>query len=352
MKKKLLSVFACFVLTTGALSGCGGTVVMDVDSESVPAASEQESVSELPVVESIPMLPDSTDPDEGKEIIGVKSDILSVLRLEIVNSSGQVITGLSITNEDGSVSSGNLMTEDQELEINEAGVIYYDSEQAVLQASASNTTPSYHMVLSFLNGETKTLSNVPFQDTDSVNLFYIDDVLYLTYQSASQGTEISTKEAEQLLQIPLSEPTEVTETEEDTSESSGSRFSSSSSSSSRSTSSSSRSGSSGSSSGSSSSSSGSSSSGGSSQESGESSGSGDTSSGGSSSGGLVDGGSSGGSSSSGDNGSSSGGSTSGGGSGESSGGSSSGSDGSSGGSSSGGDSSGGANTGDVSSSEG
>ncbi len=199
MKRNQFALLLASVCAVAALGGCGKQIEMKTGSTSMPAE----------VVSDAALAPDPVDIDAGKKIIGTKSEVLSVRRMELENTSGQRIVGISVKNGDGSVDSGNLMTEGQVLELNETGVIYYDSEAAVMAAAGKNEVPVYQLSLTFESGEEKTVSDFPFNDTEACSLHYEDGIVFITYHSDTDDTDVSTKEREAQLQTPAVEPTET-----------------------------------------------------------------------------------------------------------------------------------------------
>ncbi len=210
MKRNQFALLLASVCAVAALGGCGKQIEMNAGSTSMPAE----------VVSDAALAPDPVDIDAGKKIIGTKSEVLSVRRMEMENTSGQRIVGISVKNGDGSVDSGNLMTEGQVLELNETGVIYYDSEAAVMAAAGKNEVPVYQLSLTFESGEERTISDFPFNDTEACSLHYEDGIVFITYHSDTDDTEVSTKEREAQLQTPVVEPTETPATESSDSRSS------------------------------------------------------------------------------------------------------------------------------------
>ncbi len=217
-KGKLFLYLAAASLVTLPLSGCtapgtGSTVSVLEDSvvsaietptptptetptptatptpTETPTPTPTETPTPTPTATPTPTetLTPTPDPDEGLTVIGVKDESASTWRIPVKNETYSGIVFISIKNADDEAYPDNFFAEGERLNDGDSGVLYY---------TFGDPNALYNVKLQFDDGSIHYMTAVPFSDMENARILYEDEVVFVKYQSASSGEEISTKENE------------------------------------------------------------------------------------------------------------------------------------------------------------
>lgn len=201
MKKNLIKTMTAATLVGLMVSAAGCAVYAE---EAAPAAAQgAEEAQEL-------------------KSIGEKAEGETVYAVKLTNQTGKDITGLAIKEAAEEAFPENMLTEGDVFAQDEERILYYDSAAAVEANEAANEVeenqklmkPVYTVQITFADESVEELHSFPFGDVEAAALCQGEEVLYITYTSVAEGTEINTEEAElmekQMAEEMNFEPEQVT----------------------------------------------------------------------------------------------------------------------------------------------
>ncbi len=163
---------ACLVL------GCGKK------EESTQEAKEPETkISEEKEVEK----------EEETEYKTIGEESRDALRILLTNQMGGDIIGLSVKESTAKEASDNLLDEGMRIEEAETVCLYYTPEEGD-PAEDSKTPVTYDLSLAYEDEQVVEITGLELDDMEEAELYFEDEVGYVTYKSADSGKEVSTKE--------------------------------------------------------------------------------------------------------------------------------------------------------------
>ncbi len=178
--KKMLTI--SFILVCFLIVGCGKEEKPEEDKVATP---KEEKVSET---------------------VGNESE--DALQMSLTNRTGLEIVGISVRSSWETEYPVNMLRSGQSIRPDEKVMFYYtmnmtgENEAAleqsegsgILAGAAMNLTHS--LQVTYVDGTIKEATLFPVEEMEEVVLHYEEGLLYLTYKSKEDGSEVSTKEAE------------------------------------------------------------------------------------------------------------------------------------------------------------
>ena len=163
---------ACLVL------GCGKK------EESTQEAKEPETkISEEKEVEK----------EEETEYKTIGEESGDALRILLTNQTGGEIIGLSVKESAAKEATDNLLDEGMRIKEEETLCLYYTPEEGD-SAEDSKTPVTYDLSLAYEDEHVVEITGLELDDMEEAELYFEDEVGYVTYKSADSGKEVSTKE--------------------------------------------------------------------------------------------------------------------------------------------------------------
>lgn len=197
MKKQIYTTLYLGALAFCLLTGCS----KNQESESKPKATETATPTPVATRTETPT-PTSTPTEKPKPelpAIGIKSE--NGYQIQLKNSTGIAITGVSIATDEEEFST-NLLAEADVFAIDEERYLYYPPIETAAQSTDAAEPeekllgPAYNIQLTFENDMVLILHSFPFGDIETGEIYAQDSVAFLRYESLSSKELVDTKEAE------------------------------------------------------------------------------------------------------------------------------------------------------------
>lgn len=144
--------------------------------------------------------------DEAEEkatepkIIGTES--ADANKLLMTNHTGEAITGFTVKASTETEFPENMMAADMKIENDETVCLYYALPEAEAEATSSGKMlrTTYEFSISNESGREIRMPGLIFDDMESVELCFEDEVGFVRYVSVNTGEEITTKEMALMMQ--------------------------------------------------------------------------------------------------------------------------------------------------------
>lgn len=188
MKRRLLlALCVCMIGAMGTVTGC-----------SSQSGGEEDTA---------PSVEDTAEKEE-EELKTIGTEDAEAFQVELKNSTGKNITGVSIKLMSETEYPENMLTDGDVYEADESRILYYKAPDASGDAAADTAeteaadsnqkvmTAGYDVQLTFEDASTAELHAFPFEDISEGEICFADDVAYLSYTSVSTEEKVETKEAE------------------------------------------------------------------------------------------------------------------------------------------------------------
>ena len=185
-RKQVTALLIGTLVTAAAMTGCGKEKNEDKVAVAAPTATPTPVQSPTPAPTATPV-PVKT---MGEKVQGAYEILLK-------NSTGKVITGVSVKSEKEEEYKSNLLMQKDSFTVNEERILFYKTSGEE-NADAQAEKPSYNVRLTFEDETEAVLHNFPFGDMTKAEIHMEDEVVYLTYTSASTKAPVSTKAAEMM----------------------------------------------------------------------------------------------------------------------------------------------------------
>lgn len=185
-RKQVTALLIGALVTAAAMTGCGKEKNEDKAAVAVPTATPIPTQSPTPVPTATP-IPVKT---MGEKVKGAYEVLLK-------NSTGKVITGVSVKSEKEEEYKSNLLMQKDSFTVNEERILFYKTSGEE-NADGQVEKQSYNVRLTFEDKTEAVLHNFPFGDLTKAEIHMEDEVVYLTYTSASTKAPVSTKAAEMM----------------------------------------------------------------------------------------------------------------------------------------------------------
>lgn len=200
MKRKQVTALLIGTLATvAAMTGCGKEKSEDKAAVAAPTATPAPTQSPTPAPTATPV-PVKT---MGEKVQGAYEILLK-------NSTGKVITGVSVKSEKEEEYKSNLLMQKDSFTANEERILFYKISGKE-NADGQTGKQSYNVRLTFEDKTEAVLHNFPFGDMTKAEIHMEDEVVYLTYTSASTKAPVSTKAAEMMAAGEETAPTPTPE---------------------------------------------------------------------------------------------------------------------------------------------
>lgn len=198
-RKQVTALLIGTLVTAAAMTGCGKEKSEDKAAVAVPTATPAPTQSPTPAPTATPV-PVKT---MGEKVQGAYEILLK-------NSTGKVITGVSVKSEKEEEYKSNLLMQKDSFTANEERILFYKISGKE-NADGQTGKQSYNVRLTFEDKTEAVLHNFPFGDMTKAEIHMEDEVVYLTYTSASTKAPVSTKAAEMMAAGEETAPTPTPE---------------------------------------------------------------------------------------------------------------------------------------------
>ena len=185
-RKQVTALLIGTLVTAAAMTGCGKEKSEDKAAVAAPTATPAPTQSPTPAPTATPV-PVKT---MGEKVQGAYEILLK-------NSTGKVITGVSVKSEKEEEYKSNLLMQKDSFTANEERILFYKISGKE-NADGQTGKQSYNVRLTFEDKTEAVLHNFPFGDMTKAEIHMEDEVVYLTYTSASTKAPVSTKAAEMM----------------------------------------------------------------------------------------------------------------------------------------------------------
>ena len=136
--------------------------------------------------------------------IGEKVESEDVFSVKLTNKTGKNIVGMAVKGSTDEEYPENMLEEEDVFVQDEERILYFDPSAVIEANEAENNVdenrpllkPIYNVQVTFDDETVQELHSFPFGDVEEADLCQGEEVLYITYISVSEGTEINTEEAE------------------------------------------------------------------------------------------------------------------------------------------------------------
>lgn len=198
-RKQVTALLIGTLVTAAAMTGCGKEKSEDKAAVAAPTATPAPTQSPTPAPTATPV-PVKT---MGEKVQGAYEILLK-------NSTGKVITGVSVKSEKEEEYKSNLLMQKDSFTANEERILFYKISGKE-NADGQTGKQSYNVRLTFEDKTEAVLHNFPFGDMTKAEIHMEDEVVYLTYTSASTKAPVSTKAAEMMAAGEETAPTPTPE---------------------------------------------------------------------------------------------------------------------------------------------
>ena len=185
-RKQVTALLVGALVTAAAMTGCGKEKSEDKVAVAEPTATPTPAQSPTPAPTATPV-PVKT---MGEKVQGAYEILLK-------NSTGKVITGVSVKSEKEEEYKSNLLMQKDSFTANEERILFYKTSGEE-NADGQVEQQAYNVRLTFEDETEAVLHNFPFGDMTKAEIHMEDEVVYLTYTSASTKAPVSTKAAEMM----------------------------------------------------------------------------------------------------------------------------------------------------------
>lgn len=168
-----------FLGMTLSIAACGNKEDSSTDAPEETTEATTEATTELTTEEI-------TTEEETIKTIGKQEK--DAYEIQISNETGKEIQEILIKTSEEEDYSENLLSANDIFEIDEERILYYKGDDS--------GDIEYDIQIVFKDGDTVELHALSFDDFTECKICLEDEVAFLTYESVSDGTVISTKEAE------------------------------------------------------------------------------------------------------------------------------------------------------------
>ncbi len=179
-KRSAIVLLLCSVMALSAV-GCGEPTIRKKASEVEQAAVPAEEPAETPT-------PVPTPVPEDLKNIGVPAEGGYTVRA--VNRTGRNIKSVAIREQNVSEFGGNMLSGEDIYMADEARMLCFKPE------GGGEAERRYDVQMIFEDGTSHVLHDFPFGRVDDCEIFYEDDVLFLTYVDEVTGAPVSTRALE------------------------------------------------------------------------------------------------------------------------------------------------------------
>lgn len=185
-RKQVTALLIGALVTAAAMTGCGKEKNESKAAVAAPTATPIPTQSPTPAPTATPV-PVKT---MGEKVQGAYEILLK-------NSTGKVITGVSVKSEKEEEYKSNLLMQKDSFTANEERILFYKASGEE-NADGQVEKQAYNVRLTFEDNTEAVLHNFPFGDMTKAEIHMEDEVVYLTYTSAGTKAPVSTKAAEMM----------------------------------------------------------------------------------------------------------------------------------------------------------
>lgn len=187
MKRELAAIVCVGVLGAAVLtSGCGMKKASAAQPEAVTATPVPATPTPAPTPTPVPLKTIGTESEDGYKV-------------QLKNLTGKGITGVAVKAQEDTQYIENLLKNEDVFAINEERIFYYTPAEEDLPEQEEGEkllVPGFDVLLSFDDGSTLELHGFPFEDVAKADVYALDGVAYLVYESVATKSEVNTKAAE------------------------------------------------------------------------------------------------------------------------------------------------------------
>ena len=178
MNKKSVLVLLLASVVTLAFAGCGNDNTGKKKASEV--TTEGQAVSPTPAPSETP-----EPEEENYALIGTQEE--GGFEVKARNMTGENITGVAVRKQGDEEFGGNLMGEND---------LYIFEQTRLLCFKPEEGENKYDIQLTFQDDTKHVLHDFPFGRVNECEIYYEDDVVFLTYEDDITGAPVSTKLAE------------------------------------------------------------------------------------------------------------------------------------------------------------
>lgn len=182
MKRKVLIAVLLGAMTVSMVGGCGNKSTSEEDVSVKTEAAEVEEEAE---------------PEETYKAIGTESE--EAYAVQLTNDLGQDIKAISVKASSEDAYPDNMLEDADVFAKDETRILYYEAPEAEEETATEDgklLNPEYSIQLTLADDSVLELHAFPFGDIEEGEIKTQDGVAYITYESVSSKSEVTTLDAE------------------------------------------------------------------------------------------------------------------------------------------------------------